>query len=923
MSHSADFDEDASKRTFTAPYSSHHPVPTIQGYEEIKEEREEEAAPVDANHQSSPKSSESKKRSLLSSAKGLLKRDSTKPDSRGSSGNEVEPYKHENRNRVPHVQGYETVQNGHKREDEREAEPEQRQDVKQFQEANHPFQNESPPTDKRNQAGHSLQQQTSQQKDGHGNLQAESDTTRDDASGQHENAAPMQDTSEATDNTNDPRQKRKNMKHMKRDKTEREVTDPITHLPVVIHDFTSEELGAVPENGLPPSGNLPSATGASGKTKSSSQIEKETDKQQSEHEGMKRLFPPPNFDNASREIADIYTVALSVGLALTLLVSSILLVCVQLISPSQENHTSWRWMFSLTALILGASFLSGAGIIFALRHWLRSRIYSVWDDHLWDAARNQEIETSTSPIPESVEWLNSLLASVWGLINPDLFTSLVDTLEDVMQASLPKFVRMISVEDLGQGSEAIRILGIRWLPTGAASKSVTQNGAFQGGNSQGRDRRLSGDGQVSNGSNGASTNGKQQEGDNFQNDVDDQDVAEGMEAEEGDFVNVEVAFSYRASTTSKSLQNKSKNAHLFLGFYLPGGFKFPVWVEMRGMVGTMRMRLQLCPDPPFFALCTLTLLGQPKAEMSCIPLTKKGLNIMDLPLISSFVQSSIDAALAEYVAPKSLTINLKDMLVGDDCKKDTTTTGVIVVRIKRGRDFKFGDPGMLGLTEGSSDAYVAVGWAKFGKPVWSTRVILDDMQPVWDETAYILVGPEELNAEERLRVQLWDSDRLSADDDLGRVEVNLKELMTSGDSHCKMHDRTDGFQSLKESETMPGALDWSVGYFPKTRVQQEQLDKQNIEPDVHNISDLKEKVSRDADHKLREAHRELSDEIEYVSSTTSPNSTLQVLHTSHPSTLLVTQRGLKCSSPLNRIRCRGCDRDGSSFRAQLANHNCI
>ena len=106
---------------------------------------------------------------------------------------------------------------------------------------------------------------------------------------------------------------------------------------------------------------------------------------------------------------------------------------------------------------------------------------------------------------------------------------------------------------------------------------------------------------------------------------------------------------------------------------------------------------------------------------------------MDLPLISSFVQSSIDAALAEYVAPKSLTLDLKDMLVGDDFKKDTTARGVVVVKIKRGRDFKFGDPGFLGLKQGSSDAYVAVGWAKFGKPVWSTRVIVEDMEPVWDE----------------------------------------------------------------------------------------------------------------------------------------------------------------------------------------------
>ena len=106
---------------------------------------------------------------------------------------------------------------------------------------------------------------------------------------------------------------------------------------------------------------------------------------------------------------------------------------------------------------------------------------------------------------------------------------------------------------------------------------------------------------------------------------------------------------------------------------------------------TMRVRLELTPDPPFFALATITFLGQPKASLSCVPLNRHALNLMDVPPISSFVQSSIDAALAEYVAPKSLTLNLKDMLMGDDFKKDTVSRGVLVVYIKSARDFKEGE----------------------------------------------------------------------------------------------------------------------------------------------------------------------------------------------------------------------------------------
>ena len=130
---------------------------------------------------------------------------------------------------------------------------------------------------------------------------------------------------------------------------------------------------------------------------------------------------------------------------------------------------------------------------------------------------------------------------------------------------------------------------------------------------------------------------------------------------------------------------------------------------------------------------------------------------------------------------------------------------------------------------------------------------MDDMRPFWNETAYILVSPEEVNASERLRVQLWDSDRTSADDDLGRIEVDLKQLMSDSRSFCRMWHREDGFQALTPSEDMPGNLVWKVGYFPKERIQQEQLERQSLEPEVKSIQQLKDNIARDVGQKMREA----------------------------------------------------------------------
>jgi hypothetical protein len=235
---------------------------------------------------------------------------------------------------------------------------------------------------------------------------------------------------------------------------------------------------------------------------------------------------------------------------------------------------------------------------------------------------------------------------------------------------------------------------------------------------------------------------------------------------------------------------------------------------------------------------------------------------MDVPLLSSFVQSSMDAALAEYVAPKSLTLDLKDMMMGDDFKKDTITQGILIVRIKHAYDFKEGDSSFGPLKKGSADPYVSVGWAKFGKPVWSTRVLLANMEPYWDETCFINVSPQELNVDERLRVQLWDSDRTSADDDLGRIELDLKELMKSDETNGKMHDREDGFKAMKAGERMPGKLSWSVGYFSKTRITEDQLTAQDEDPDIQTMDQLKEKVYAEATRKLREASADHQHEVE-------------------------------------------------------------
>jgi Ca2+-dependent lipid-binding protein len=801
MPPSDDFDGEVQRRNYQAPHSARHPIPTVQKYRAERQElkgQQEQAEEAQRDESDDPTYKRAY-HAAKDAATGVIKDDDHPKTSH-------DPYRTHNRN----------VVGGEQREDKQEP----------------------PQADGMDQQRHQPAQEGGDQK--------------------HQNKdKPEQSATEAVAAHADPRQKRKDMKHKKRSDGGREVTDPVTHLPIVIRDSTHKDLKAAGENIPAPGTDFTTKTGIEGSRKSKDEHDAEQKQLQSSLDGMQKTFPPPHFDDMKKELAHMYekVAVIGFGSVLAITMSTQLVTRVFNLNPSYHEATWASYIASAAVIIIPGALAALVALV--VRGWVGKKVQAIWDDEVWDAARREELEANDDEdiVPESVAWLNNLLASVWPLINPDLFTSISDMLEDVMQASLPKVVRMVSVDDLGQGSEAFRILGINWLPTGAASQSVDSDGKLKKpGKDEQNDRTAQGQGQVEQDDDEEddANSGQVSAQEKQQQEQEQQAIREGMEAEQGDFVNMEMAFAYRARSSGKSLKAKAKNAHLLLKFYLPGGIAVPVWVELRGIIGTMRLRLQLTPDPPFFSLCTLTFMGQPQADLSCVPLSKHALNLMDVPLISSFVQSSIDAALAEYVAPKSLTLNLKDMIVGDDFKKDTITRGVVMIFIKSARGFKQGDGG-IGPMQGASDAYVTVSWGKFGKPVSSTRIIIDDQEPDWSEWSHILVTPEELNAGEKLRLQLWDSDKWTADDDLGRVEVDLRELMYGEKTKNRMCDREDRFKGEDGDEDMPGTLQWQVGYFSKTQITPQQLAQQTADPNIKSVEDLKKQVTETAESKLREA----------------------------------------------------------------------
>ncbi len=70
-------------------------------------------------------------------------------------------------------------------------------------------------------------------------------------------------------------------------------------------------------------------------------------------------------------------------------------------------------------------------------------------------------------------------------------------------------------------------------------------------------------------------------------------------------------------------------------------------------------------------------MGLPRITISVLPLSRMLPNMMNIPFISGFISSALDTAAAEYVAPKSLTLDLQQLISGDDIKKGTSPTDAL------------------------------------------------------------------------------------------------------------------------------------------------------------------------------------------------------------------------------------------------------
>lgn len=372
-------------------------------------------------------------------------------------------------------------------------------------------------------------------------------------------------------------------------------------------------------------------------------------------------------------------------------------------------------------------------------------------------------------VPESVEWMNTLVETLWHTLQQDFFDNIASQVNDTIKPYIPAGVpATVKIAELGHGTHSARVLSMRSLPDSEFGDLVPTHGIDKSGSVEQAQQR-----------------------------------EKAVEREEGGvFYNLEIAIAYHQAP----LRPRKEHMHVDI-LAMIGPVPIPIFVEVKEFVATIRIRLQMHPDLPFLKNATFALTETPKIGASVSLGAPWALDLLNLPVIDSVLHSQIQSAASDFVQPKSMSLDMTVYVGGSDQLEETKAIGVLFVKIHRARNLARQD------TRGpGADPYLTIAFSKYEKPMYATRIIKGDRNPVWEETAVIMIGAEHVKRQENVLLRLWDSDTTGSDDVSGICEFPLQELILDANKMQKREDKLQGDTAGTDAE---GVLEWEIGYFPR------------------------------------------------------------------------------------------------------------
>jgi len=280
-------------------------------------------------------------------------------------------------------------------------------------------------------------------------------------------------------------------------------------------------------------------------------------------------------------------------------------------------------------------------------------------------------------------------------------------------------------------------------------------------------------------------------------DEDDEDVVIG-----------EATFSFRAKSSAYKPQDSPP--HILAWIKTGISATIPIKVELTGFVASIHFEIKITGSSPFLSTCRFSFLKFPIYETSIMPLIP--MNIAQFPVIKQFIKNTVQTVLEEFTYPKFIDIDLEQMLSGDDILHDTETLGIMRADIYEARNLTKVD------VHGENDPYVMLSLdpAPYVHTHVSTRVIENCASPIWHETFFLKMPQMDIVDEHvKFKLSVMDWDRLTTDDHIGSMWIDIKDAIGNGDKQTKIHD---GWATLHQKPTDPvshGQLKCRLEFFPK------------------------------------------------------------------------------------------------------------
>ncbi|CCD23437.1 tricalbin NDAI_0B04030 [Naumovozyma dairenensis CBS 421] len=225
------------------------------------------------------------------------------------------------------------------------------------------------------------------------------------------------------------------------------------------------------------------------------------------------------------------------------------------------------------------------------------------------------------------------------------------------------------------------------------------------------------------------------------------------------------------------------------------GFVIPVSVSDVSFKADARLRFKLMTPFPHMETVNIQLLEVPDIDFvaSLFGNSLFNMEILAIPGLLPLIHRMASKYMGPMLLPPfSLQLNIPQLI-----SSSALSIGVLEVTIKNVKDIKRSSS-MLNI---SIDPYLAFEFG--GKRIAKTRTVRDTLNPVWNETMYILLQ----SFTDPLTISLYDKRAKLKDKVLGRIEYNLNSLHDN-DSQRNVHANF-----LRNSKPI-GEMNFDLRFFP-------------------------------------------------------------------------------------------------------------